>query len=202
MDSVQHTTTTGVDNRKMAMWIVIASECMLFGSLIINYIVQAARVMKLEGIGVIKPSQIINVPITSASTFVLLMSSVAMVFCLKGAREGNVKSFRTWSFLTAGLGAIFLGFQVYEFTVFYLEGLGMTTNTFGSAFFTLTGTHGAHVLVGVVILLTAGIWSFYKPLDKDKHSPVIETIGLYWHFVDVIWILIFTLVYLFVLAPK
>ena len=106
-----------------------------------------------------------------------------------------------WCFTTAGLGALFLAFQIYEFSHFYLSGLGFSTNTFGSAFFGLTGTHGAHVLVGVLILTVAGLWSYKGTMTSKKHRVVIETIGLYWHFVDIVWIIIFTVVYLFVLAP-
>lgn len=202
MEASHHHTSTGVDSRKMGMWIIIGSECMLFGTLIINYIVQSVRNIFTEGVGIIRPLHIINVPITSISTFALLMSSVGMVFCLKGAQDGKVKNFRFWCFTTAALGAIFLGFQIYEFSVFYLEGMSLQTNNFGSAFFALTGTHGLHVLVGIVILCSAGLWSYKNTLVPDKHAPVVETLGLYWHFVDVIWIIIFTIVYLFVLAPN
>ena len=126
-----------------------------------------------------------------------LMSSLAMVLCLSALQEGNVPLFRKWCFSTAILGAVFLGFQAFEFTEFYWEGLGFTSNVFGSSFFALTGTHGAHVFVGVMLLTTVGIWSY----SHELNPVVVEVIGLYWHFVDVIWIVIFTLVYLFVLAP-
>lgn len=201
MENVGHVTNTGVDNRKLGMWVIIASECMLFASLLINYGVQVAYISKSAVADSITPQKIINVPITSVSTFVLLMSSVAMVLCLQGIEQDNLPKFRRWCFTTASLGALFLAFQVYEFSHFYLEGLGFSTNTFGSAFFSLTGTHGAHVLMGVIILTVAGLWSYKGSMNSKQHKVVIETIGLYWHFVDVIWIIIFTVVYLFVLAP-
>ena len=100
-----------------------------------------------------------------------------------------------WLASTAFLGLVFLGFQVYEFTSFVHEGLTLQTNLFGSTFFVLTGTHGAHVLVGVIWLLTLLVLSFRGKLGPDKAMNV-EIAGLYWHFVDVVWIVIFTVVYL------
>ena len=196
-----HATNTGIDSRKFAMWVVIGSECMLFGALIINYVIAVNQVIPSDQVDLIKPVDVINVPLTSLSTFVLLMSSLCMVLCLSAIQEGNIALFRKWCFSTAFLGVVFLGFQVFEFTEFYLTGLGFSSNVFGSSFFTLTGTHGAHVVVGVLLLMTVGIWSYFHELKPDRHSVVVEVIGLYWHFVDVIWIVIFTLVYLFVLAP-
>ncbi len=96
---------------------------------------------------------------------------------------------------TALLGLVFLGGQFYEFTSFYREGLGLTTNMFGSAFFTLTGFHGAHVTIGVIWLLSLVIVSLRGGLRQDQALNV-EIAGLYWHFVDIVWIVIFTLVYL------
>lgn len=182
------------------MWVVIGSECMLFGSLIINYIIAISRVIPANEV-MVKPAHVFNILVTSASTFVLLMSSLAMVLSLAALQAGDLKKFRFWCFSTAFLGVIFLGFQAYEFTEFYLNGLGLTTNIFGSSFFVLTGTHGTHVLVGVILLMTFGLWSYKGTINPKKHSIVLETIGLYWHFVDVIWIIIFTVVYLFTLAP-
>ena len=203
MSEVSHSppSSTGVDNLKLAMWLVIGSECVLFATLIVNYVIQVLYLARRPTVDGIVPETIIDVPITSASTFVLLMSSVAMVLCLRAIEEDDIARFRRWCFITAGLGAVFLGFQIYEFTYFYLAGLGFATNNFGAAFFALTGTHGAHVLVGIIILSTVGLWSYQGKMKSSKHAGVVEAIGLYWHFVDVIWILIFTVVYLFVLAP-
>lgn len=192
---------TGIDSRKLGMWVVIGSECMLFGTLIINYILSASRIIRSSQPGLIKPIEILSILVTSTSTFVLLMSSLSMVLCLSGLQAGDMPRFRKWCFITAFLGSIFLGFQIYEFTEFYLKGLGFTHSVFSSSFFSLTGTHGLHVLVGVILLMGIGIWSYKGTINSKKHSIVVETIGLYWHFVDVIWIIIFTVVYLFVLAP-
>ena len=96
---------------------------------------------------------------------------------------------------TALLGATFVGGQVYEFTAFYREGLGYTTSLFGSSFYTLTGFHGAHVTVGIIMLLSL-VSSRCAAASPANRPEVVELIGLYWHFVDIVWIVIFTLVYL------
>ncbi len=190
-----HHTSTGLDNRKIAFWTFIGSECLLFGSLIATYLVYQGR-------SVSGPTthEILNIPLTTISTFDLLMSSLAMVLALAAVHRGDKVWARVWLATTAGLGAIFLGFQVYEFQHFVHEGLGFTTNLFGSTFFTLTGFHGAHVFVGVLWLTTLLIRSFQGKLGPDKALNV-EIAGLYWHFVDVVWIVIFTVVYLIQTTP-
>jgi heme/copper-type cytochrome/quinol oxidase subunit 3 len=90
---------------------------------------------------------------------------------------------------------VFVAGQVYEFTTFYREGLGYTTNIFGSAFYTLTGFHGVHVTVGIIMLMTLVVMSMRGNLSTDR-AETVEIVGLYWHFVDIVWIIIFTVVYL------
>lgn len=190
-----HWTSTGLDSRKIAFWAFIGSECLLFGSLISTYLVY-------EGRSVVGPTthEVLNIPLTSVSTFVLLFSSLAMVLGLAGVQRANPLMARLWIGMTAFMGLIFLGFQVYEFQHFVHLGLGFSTNLFGSTFFTLTGFHGAHVFVGVVWLTTLLIRSFQGKLGPDKALQV-EIAGLYWHFVDVVWIVIFTVVYLIQTTP-
>jgi cytochrome c oxidase subunit 3 len=190
-----HYTSTGLDSRKIAFWTFIGSECLLFGSLIATYLVY-------EGRSVSGPTthDILNIPLTSISTFDLLMSSLAMVLALAAVQRGDRVWARVWLGLTALLGSVFLGFQAYEFTHFVREGLGFTTNLFGSSFFTLTGFHGAHVFVGVVWLTTLLVRSFQGKLGPEKALNV-EIAGLYWHYVDVVWIVIFTVVYLIQTTP-
>jgi heme/copper-type cytochrome/quinol oxidase subunit 3 len=185
-----HHTSTGLDNRKMAFWLFIGSECLLFGTLIATYLVY-------EGRSVAGPTthEILNIPLTSISTFVLLMSSLAMVLALAAVARADTAWSRVWLATTALLGIVFLGFQAYEFTHFVHEGLTLQVNLFGSTFFVLTGFHGGHVFVGVLWLLTLLIRSFQGKLGPDKALNV-ELAGLYWHFVDVVWIVIFTVVYL------
>lgn len=190
-----HHTSTGLDSRKIAFWTFIGSECLLFGTLIATY-------LAYEGRSVSGPTthEILNIPLTSVSTFDLLMSSLAMVLALAAVQRGDRLYARVWLATTAVLGLVFLGFQVYEFSAFVHEGLTITTNLFGSTFFTLTGFHGAHVAVGVLWLLTLLVRSFQDKLGPDKAINV-ELAGLYWHFVDVVWIVIFTVVYLIQTTP-
>jgi heme/copper-type cytochrome/quinol oxidase subunit 3 len=190
----EHYSSLGIDNRKLGMWILIASECLLFASLIVTYLIFAKKVE----VGP-HPADILNIPVTTISTFVLLMSSFSIVLALAGIQRGDRKTFEKWILITALGGLTFLGFQVFEFTEFVQHGLGLTTNTFGSSFFLLTGTHGTHVAVGVIWLLALFFTSKNGGLTKDGALKV-DTMALYWHFVDVIWIIIFTVVYLFVLV--
>jgi cytochrome c oxidase subunit 3/cytochrome o ubiquinol oxidase subunit 3 len=169
-------TSTGLSNNKLAMWLFLGSECLLFGGLISTYMLW-------------------DIPLTSVSSFVLLMSSLTMVLAVSAAQQRDDRLTNLWLTVTALLGATFVGAQVYEFTSFYHEGVGFTTSLFSSSFFTLTGFHGVHVTVGIIMLMAlVGIISRSKvPGDK---AEVVELIGLYWHFVDIVWIVIFTLVYL------
>jgi cytochrome c oxidase subunit 3/cytochrome o ubiquinol oxidase subunit 3 len=123
------------------------------------------------------------------------MSSLAMVLALDGVQRGNKKLAMTWLAAVILLGATFLGFQVYEFSHFYHEGLSLSTNLLGSSFYVLTGFHGAHVTIGVIWLTTLFIMSATNKLPPEKALNV-EIAGLYWHFVDIVWIVIFVLVYL------
>src|SRR5947207_1080477 len=140
-----HYTSMGLDNRKMAFWTFIGSECLLFGSLISTYLVYKGRSV----VGPYPP-EILNIPFTSVSTFDLLMSSLMMVLALAAVQRGDMKWGKIWLFSTALLGLVFLGGQVLEFTEFVHKGLTISTNLFGCTFFVLTGTHGAHVAVGVL----------------------------------------------------
>jgi cytochrome c oxidase subunit 3/cytochrome o ubiquinol oxidase subunit 3 len=185
-----HRTSTGLSNTKLAMWVYLGSDCLLFGSLISTYLLLRHR--SVEGP---QPHDVFDIPFTSVSSFVLLMSSLTMALAVAAIGRGDVHRNRTWLATTALLGGIFIGGQVYEFTTYYREGLGYTTNIFGSAFYTLTGFHGLHVSVGIVMLMSLVIMSFRGNLQPDR-TETVEIIGLYWHFVDIVWILIFTVVYL------
>lgn len=183
----------GVPNLKLAFWLFLASDCMLFGSLIATYLSYRGK-DQLFGNGPY-PLDLFSVEVTTISTFDLLMSSVTMVLAVAAIQRGNMFQTRLWLGLTALLGAIFVGFQGYEFTHFYLEGLKLQGNLFGSTFYVLTGFHGTHVTLGVVWLLLVLATTFTKHKNMVTHLNV-EVAGLYWHFVDIVWIVIFTLVYL------
>jgi cytochrome c oxidase subunit 3/cytochrome o ubiquinol oxidase subunit 3 len=201
VDPAHVDTSTGLDSRKMAFWTFIGSECLIFGTLIGTYL--AYKGTSLVGPfphetvlpdGTVTPG-ILDIPLTSASTAVLLFSSLAMVLALAAVQRGNQKRGFWWLIVTAGMGAIFLGFQAYEFNHFVHNGLGLGTNLFGSTFFLLTGFHGAHVAVGVLWLLSLAAMARRGTLRPER-SMTVELTGLYWHFVDVIWIVIFALIYL------
>jgi cytochrome c oxidase subunit III len=212
-------TSTGLDHKKVAIWAFIGSECMLFASLISTYMIYKGRSVvgpypheacpagPPPGCSVPRPP-ILDIPVTSASTFVLLMSSLAMVLALAAVEEKDspipatagwwdraLRSSKLWLFMTALLGLTFLGFQAFEFTSFVHEGLTIRTNLFGSTFFTLTGFHGAHVAAGVLWLSTLLAVDMKRGL-RPRDAVNVDLCALYWHFVDVVWIGIFTLVYL------
>ncbi len=185
-----HHTATGVSNEKLAMWVFLGSECLLFGALIATYLVYRGR--SVDGP---TPQDVFDIPFTSASSFVLLLSSLTMVLALSACRRGDNRRTRVWLVTTALLGGTFLAGQVYEFTTFIREGLTIKTNLFGSSFFVLTGFHGVHVTLGVLFLLAIANLSKRGKVTQ-ANAEVVEIAGLYWHFVDVVWIVIFTVIYL------
>ncbi len=183
-------TSTGQSTWKLGFWTFIGSECLFFGTLISTYM--AYKGASLEGP---YPEEIFDIPLTSVSTLVLLMSSLAMVLALDGIQKANKGKALFWLGTVIVMGSIFLGFQYYEFTHFVHEGLTLSHSVFGSTFFVLTGFHGAHVTVGVVWMITLFIMTLRNKLPPEKALSV-EVAGLYWHFVDIVWIVIFVLVYL------
>ncbi|MBI5770694.1 MAG: heme-copper oxidase subunit III [Verrucomicrobia bacterium] len=262
-------TSTGIPNKKLLMWAFLASDCMFFGSLISTHLIYRLH----PPAGNPDPKEVFAPALTSFSTFILLMSSLMMALAVNAIQKNNVKSCR-WSLLTTiFFGAIFLTCQVYEFTEFvHIKKMTISNSLLGTTFFTLTGTHGCHVAIGVLwlalmyvrsfkptsggggwfnhqlvhalallatilltmkvvlgftfpivehgftgavlgaaaktealyILLTAAGYGFLTwlarpagPVEFDeRHAVDVETMGLYWHFVDIVWIVIFTAVYL------
>jgi len=174
----------------VGMWVFLGSECFFFGTLIATY-------LAYKGKSVVgpEPHQILDIPVTTISTFDLLMSSLLMVLALAAVQRGDRRQARLWLFGTAFCGLIFLAFQVYEFMTFAHHGLTLQQNLFGSTFFVLTGFHGAHVAIGVLWLLSLWVLDLRGRLDVAD-AVKVEIAGLYWHFVDVVWIAIFTLIYL------
>jgi cytochrome c oxidase subunit I len=188
--------TTGLDHRKMGTWAFLGSECLFFASLIVTYLVYKGRSL----IGPYPHDHagtrgILNIPLTSVSTFDLLMSSFSMVLAVAAIQRGDLRATRRWLAATVVGGLVFLGFQAYEFTAFVHEGLGLTTNLFANTFYVMVGFHGAHVSIGVV-WLAALWWLCARGRIGQGQAVLVDIAGLYWHFVDVVWIAIFTLVYL------
>jgi heme/copper-type cytochrome/quinol oxidase subunit 3 len=186
-----HVTSTGLTNEKLGMWVFLGSECLLFGGLISTYLLYKHN----NQAGGPIPHELYDIPFTSISSFVLLMSSLTMVFAVTAAARGDGPRLRIWLLTTALLGSVFISGQVYEFQTFVKEGMGFTTNSASSAFFTLTGFHGVHVSLGIVMLVSTAVlsWRGRVPIERAES---VEIVGLYWHFVDVVWVLIFTIVYL------
>jgi heme/copper-type cytochrome/quinol oxidase subunit 3 len=184
------TPSLGVDNRKMGIWMLIGSEVVFFSSLIATYMINRGK--SIHGPF---PGEALNIPLTAINTFVLLSSSLAMVMALSRFQSGNQRGGRLFLLLTAGLGVLFLGGQATEFTLLAQQNVSLSQNLFGATFFTLTGFHGAHVLVGIIWIGLVLIQASQGKITQQNYLNV-EIVGLYWHFVDIVWIIIFTLVYL------
>jgi cytochrome c oxidase subunit 3/cytochrome o ubiquinol oxidase subunit 3 len=183
-------TSTGTTNTKLAMWVFLSSESLFFGAFIATYLLYRGRSTSGP-----LPRDVYNIPFTSVTSFILLMSSLSMVLALASIQRGDHRRFRVWIAATALFGLTFIAGQIYEFTEFYREGLALSTNVFGSSFFVLTGLHGAHVTAGIIWLLSLWGLSMQGKLAVQD-SEKVEVAGLYWHFVDIVWIVIFTVIYL------
>lgn len=174
------------------MWLFLASDCMFFGTLVSTHLVYR----KLFPDTGIQPTDVFELELTTFSTFILLMSSLFMALAVSAMHKNEIKSFR-WNTIGVILfGCIFLGIQIYEFNHFVKAyGMTLSSGTFGSTFYLMTGTHGVHVALGILWLLSWLIYSFTGKM-KHEHAVDVEVAGLYWHFVDIVWIVIFTAVYL------
>lgn len=178
----------GLSTQKFAVWLFLASEIMFFAGLIVAYV--AIRYSAPDWPVV---SEILNVPLVALNTFILIVSSVTMVLAFDNA-ERDDRRFRYLLLATAVLGIIFLGIQAVEWAELLNEGIQPSNSLFGATFFTLTGFHGAHVSGGVIWVL----WVTWKAFRGGyAENPLgVELVGLYWHFVDLVWIILFTIIYL------
>ena len=190
-----HQTSTRIENTKLAMWVFLGSECLLFGALISVFLLY-----RNHALGGARLHDVYDIPFTSVSSFVLLMSSLTMVLALAAIQRGDQHRLRTWLLATALLGMTFISGQIYEFTIFVHKGFTVHSSVAGASFYILTSFHGAHVTVGILMLLSLFGMSTRGMLPQER-ATAVEYIGLYWHFVDIVWIVIFTLVYL-IPAPK
>ena len=181
----------GIESRKLGMWLFLASEVMFFTGLIGAYIVirQAQPNWPI-------PSSILNIPLTAVNTFILICSSATLVKGLASAKDGDTEGMQVGLFLTVLLGALFLTIQMHEYReLLHDRHFTPSGSIFGSCFFTLTGFHGMHVLVGVLCMLFVFIRSLRGKYTPEEYRG-IEIAGLYWHFVDLVWIILFTVLYL------
>jgi len=184
-------TSFQVNDKKLGMWVFLASEVMFFTGLIGSYIILrwgAASPWPAHG-------EVLNVGITAGNTFLLICSSVTMVKAFAAIEQGDQKMLKVWLLTTAIIGACFVGVQVYEYRELIHHGFLPSSGLYGSAFFTMTGFHGFHVTMGVLCMLWVTMKAFRGAYTQEDHQGV-EVIGLYWHFVDLVWIILFTIVYL------
>jgi cytochrome c oxidase subunit III len=181
---------TGIYNKKMGMWVFLCSEVMFFTGLIGGYIV-----LRFASATWPIPSTKLNVPLTAVNTFVLICSSVTMVKAFAAFELGELRKGKFFLLATVLIGATFLSVQAVEYTKLMHEGFTPKASLFGSVFYVCTGFHGFHVLCGVICMTFVTIRAFLGKYTQADHQGV-EVIGLYWHFVDLVWILLFTVIYL------
>lgn len=181
---------TQIANGKICMWLFLASEVMFFTGLIGAYIVLRFGQGEWPD-----PTQTLNVPLTAMNTFFLICSSVTLVAALQHIQMGNRAKANFFLFATTFIGAIFVGIQVYEYMELFGHGMTPYANVFGGCFYVMTGFHGAHVTGGVIAMAALWIMGLRGKFDENNYA-VVENTGLYWHFVDLVWILLFAIVYL------
>lgn len=182
-------TSTGLNSPKLGMWIFLATEVMLFSSLIGAFLQMNAR-------SPVGANQVLNVPITAINTFILIISSTTVVLALQAIMNDDQRRTKLFLGATLALGATFLGVQVYEYSELILhKGLTPSGSLFGGGFYTVTGFHGFHVFIGLLWVTGLLIQAVKGRFSSDNYMR-IEIFGLYWHFVDVVWIILFTIIYL------
>ena len=186
-----HGQSTGIENTKLGVWVWLASECAFFASLIGTY-------LSLHSHYAPGPSaaQLFDLKLTGVATFVLLSSSLTMGLAVEAQQRGQTGRLRGLLAVTALLGLVFVGMQAIEFTTYVHKGLTPTVSAFGSSFFTLVGFHGMHVSFGVAWIVSLLIYTFRKRDFGPADTWRIEIASLYWYFVDVVWVVLFTVVYL------
>ena len=180
---------------KLGMWIFLAADAMSFGALLAGY-----GALRFGSTDWPVPARVLGIGLTAFMTFLLICSSVTMVLALAAIQRGDQRGLRTFLSLTILGGVMFLGMQAYEWTHLIHRGLTLTGNPFGAAlfgttFFIITGFHGAHVTGGVIYLSCYLVGALLGRVTQGN-ANAIEIAALYWHFVDLVWILVFTFVYL------
>ena len=179
-----------VNRGKFAIWLFLATEIMFFTGLIGTYIV-----LRMGSATWPDPADRLAVDITALNTFFLICSSATMVKGVERAMLGDNGGLIKWLALTVLIGSIFVGIQAYEYSVLIKDGNLPNVDIFWSTFYAMTGFHGIHVAVGVIWNLCILIAAIFRKIPQEKYMKV-ELAGLYWHFVDLVWVLLFTIVYL------
>ncbi|MGW7975521.1 cytochrome aa3 quinol oxidase subunit III [Staphylococcus xylosus] len=176
---------------KLGFWIFLTAEFSLFGTLF-------AALLTLQHGGDYAgkmTTELFELPLVLIMTFALLISSYTCGIAIYYMRKEKEKLMMIWMIITVLLGAVFVGFEIYEFAHYVHEGVNLTIGSYWSSFFILLGTHGAHVSLGIVWIICLLIQIAMRGLNKDN-APKLFIVSLYWHFLDVVWIFIFTAVYM------
>ena len=185
---------TGITNGKIAMWLFLGSEVMFFTGLIGAYIV--LRFGQTTWADPTAENYPLNIPLTAANTFLLICSSVTLVWGLQAIQAGDRKNGNWGLFLTTLFGAVFVAVQAYEYyELWHHANMKPSSDLFGSCFYAMTGFHGLHVAIGVIAMAVLTVMGWAGKFDPKNYAPV-ELTGLYWHFVDLVWIILFAIVYL------
>jgi heme/copper-type cytochrome/quinol oxidase subunit 3 len=179
----------GIPTPKFAVWLFLASEIMFFTGLIVAYISLRYSLPDWP-----VAAELLSVPLVAFNTFILICSSVTMVLAYDSAERGDLRRSSYLLLATAVLGAIFLSIQGIEWADLLGEGVQPASSLFGGTFYIVTGFHGTHVAIGVLWVMAVALKALRGGYDEDHLG--IELAGLYWHFVDVVWIILFTIIYL------
>ena len=183
---------TGVTNSKLGIWCFLASEIMLFGGLFSAYLLLRNGVPDWP-----HGSSLLNVPLATFNTLALITSSVTMVMSWASLEMKDFAAYRRFMLATILLGVVFLGVKGFEYSQKFAHHHFPGTDNFYGIYFTLTGLHGIHVLAGILVnlyLLLPGSKLWRK--DPEQFAGRVEAAGLYWHFVDLVWIFLFPVLYL------
>jgi len=183
---------TGLTNPKLGIWLFLASEVMLFGSLFASYVL-----LRVGASSWPDQSSVLSVPLATLNTVILIASSVTMVLAWASLKRGQLPSFRLYMGLTLLGGALFLVVKAVEYSDKFSHGLYPSTNNFLGMYFTLTGLHAVHVVAGMVVnayLWLPGVRMWRS--NPARFTNRVEIAGVYWHFVDLIWIFLFPVLYL------
>ena len=183
---------TGLYSAKMGVWLFLASEVMLFGALFSTYII-----LRIASSAWPHGHEVLNVPIGTVNTLILISSSVTMVLSWAGLKENNFANSHKFLGLTILLALTFLVIKTFEYGAKFSHGMFPSESTYLAIYFTMTGLHALHIIGGIVVL--GYLWGPGKKMWKtqaERYTNRIEVVGLYWHFVDLVWIFLFPVMYL------
>lgn len=183
---------TGLYNAKLGVWLFLASEVMLFGALFSTYVLLRTGAETWE-----HGAEFLNIPLATINTMVLIFSSVTMVMSWASLKMKNFGKFKLYLGLTFLCGVAFLVIKGFEYAAKFEHHLLPSTSTFMALYFTMTGLHGLHVVGGMIV--NGYLWgpgSKMWQTDPERFTNRIEVAGLYWHFVDLVWIFLFPTLYL------